>query len=469
MSTIIQNNVLTHQDTGIVSGTVSRFTTHESVFTTVIENLTTAAVTVDAGSIITPKLYQFRLISGDDALISLDGGGTFPIRLSGEDDMTNLRVNFEGKREITSITTGADTAGNRSGDYIDLTDRNGTVRVWFNMSTATAATGSITYGTPAVAIKATGVLTLTANPTDGETVVVGATTYTFKPNPGDMATPNNVLMGGTASESIDNLIAAITFDGGAGTNEGTLYGTGTVANASATATAGAGDTMNAEALTAGHAGNSIATTETLANGSWTNATLTGGFNRTAVVVNGTTFSYVASAPGANEFSTIGELNTLVNALASISSTSNGTVITITADTAGAAGNAITLALGANTTGTLSVSGATLTGGADASTPPATPGGGRLLPVVYAYGDTADTIAAALSAALDADDEFISTVASDVVTVTDQHIGTRTDVADGAGGSATGWTLSVTQQGAAGLVVQMKSVGTSQVVATVVPN
>lgn len=119
---------------------------------------------------------------------------------------------------------------------------------------------------------ATGTLTLTSVPGDAETVTLGSTVYTFNTVLGGA---NSVLIGGSASAAIDNLVAAIT--GGAG--EGTVYGTGTVANADATAVAGAGDTMDATGLILS---NNITSTETLSLGSWTGVTLTGaagaGFN-----------------------------------------------------------------------------------------------------------------------------------------------------------------------------------------------
>jgi hypothetical protein len=82
-------------------------------------------------------------------------------------------------------------------------------------------------------------------------------------------------------------------------------------------------------------------------------------NGDTVTVNGTVLTKAASL-GAAAFSTIAELNTLINALANISSVSDGSVITITADEPGTAGNAYTLARAG--TGTLAVSGATFSGG-----------------------------------------------------------------------------------------------------------
>lgn len=118
--------------------------------------------------------------------------------------------------------------------------------------------------------QAVGTLTWTANANNNETVVLGATTYTYKNVLTGAA--NEVLIGATTADSITNLKAAINAEAGAGT----LYGTGTVANASASCTSVTATTNVVAALSAGTAGNSIASTETLTNGSWGGATLSGG-------------------------------------------------------------------------------------------------------------------------------------------------------------------------------------------------
>jgi hypothetical protein len=130
--------------------------------------------------------------------------------------------------------------------------------------------------------RATGTLTLTANAGDTETVTIGGLTYTFQTTLVDAA--NNVLIGATASDSIDNLIAAIMGTAGAGTT----YGTGTPVNTSATAAAGAGDTMDVTAKAPGTAGNNVATTETLTNGSFGAATLAGAVSAVRGIEKGQT-------------------------------------------------------------------------------------------------------------------------------------------------------------------------------------
>ncbi len=123
---------------------------------------------------------------------------------------------------------------------------------------------------------ATTILTFTGVALDGEVVVLGGTTYTFETVLTD--SPNFVLIGAAATDDIDNLIAAI--ENGAG--EGTLYGTGTVANTDVDAAVGAGDTMEVTADVAGAAGNAIVSTTDLTNASFPFGTLTGGLDETDV-------------------------------------------------------------------------------------------------------------------------------------------------------------------------------------------
>ena len=92
----------------------------------------------------------------------------------------------------------------------------------------------------------------------------------------------NVLIGGSASTTLDNLIDAINLGAGAGTD----YATSMTLHSTVSAAAGAGDTMVATAKAGGTAGNSLATTETLGDvlSIWDAATLgttTAGVNPTA--------------------------------------------------------------------------------------------------------------------------------------------------------------------------------------------
>ncbi|MBW2635981.1 MAG: hypothetical protein JRC86_00390 [Deltaproteobacteria bacterium] len=87
-----------------------------------------------------------------------------------------------------------------------------------------------------------------------------------------VAVANDVIIGGSAELSIDNLVSAV--NGTAG--EGTTYGTGTVAHTTVDGTKSAADEFTATAKTAGHAGNAYASTTDVGNASWAAATLLGG-------------------------------------------------------------------------------------------------------------------------------------------------------------------------------------------------
>jgi hypothetical protein len=137
---------------------------------------------------------------------------------------------------------------------------------------------------------ATGVLTIGTNPLADATVTIDTTVYTFKAS---ASAAYEVTIGADKDESAANLNAAIN----AGAGAGTLYGEDTAAHPSVSSAEGAGTTLDITALTAGAAGNSIATTETLADGSFGAATLTGGVSESNVL----TASSHGFADGAGPF------------------------------------------------------------------------------------------------------------------------------------------------------------------------
>ena len=132
----------------------------------------------------------------------------------------------------------------------------------------TKRTGTVQLG--GIIGKAT--LTLTGNASNTQTVVIGSKTYTFQTVLTNV--DGNVLIGATASDSIDNLIAAINL----GSGSGTKYAAATTAHPldvlpnSIIASAGTGDTMDIVINQDTNA--SVATTETLTNGSWGASTAT---------------------------------------------------------------------------------------------------------------------------------------------------------------------------------------------------
>lgn len=153
-------------------------------------------------------------------------------------------------------------------EYIDDSSSRNSENFEVSRGILTKRIGSNVLG----GIIAKGTLTLTGNALNTETVVIGAKTYTFQTVLTNVN--GNVLIGATASDSIDNLIAAINLGSGAGTT----YAAATTAHPlqslpnSIIASAGAGDTM--DIVVNQSSTTSIASTETLTNGSWGAATLT---------------------------------------------------------------------------------------------------------------------------------------------------------------------------------------------------
>lgn len=118
-------------------------------------------------------------------------------------------------------------------------------------------------------IAASGSIGFSGNPADGDTVTVGATTYTFKTT---MAAANDIKLGSSQTASIATLVKVINGTGASGTD----YFTGTTTpNASASASS-SGSEVTITAKSAGTAGNSVALAATGSAMSASGSTLEGG-------------------------------------------------------------------------------------------------------------------------------------------------------------------------------------------------
>lgn len=151
--------------------------------------------------------------------------------------------------------------------------------------TAVTATGYVTIASTtgwyagargAITKQAVGTLTAAGNFANTETVTIGTKVYTFQTILTNV--DGNVLIGASASDSLDNLIAAINLGAGAGAT----YAAATTLNADVTAAAGAGDTMVVTSKLPGTS--TTATTETSGTASWAATTLTGGLANRSVVI-----------------------------------------------------------------------------------------------------------------------------------------------------------------------------------------
>lgn len=107
--------------------------------------------------------------------------------------------------------------------------------------------------------------TLTGQPTPGDTVTVGAITYTFVTALSNPGVANEVLVGGTMAATLYNLASAINQDWGEGVN----FGEGTSANSNAVAWFSLNVLVVADTNLPSA---TFATTRSCANGSWPDTT-----------------------------------------------------------------------------------------------------------------------------------------------------------------------------------------------------
>jgi flagellin len=174
--------------------------------------------------------------------------------IKAEIDRIGTNTTFNGTAVFSSSATNVYLSDSTSGGY----------------STISVTTGALSSLGIGLGANASNVLSAIANPAATKTVTIGTQAYTFVATLTGAA--NEVLVGGTTAASLSNLAAAV--NGGVGA--GVAYGTGTVANTSATAVAGA-STVTFTAKVAGTGGNAVATSTTDANMGFSGgATMTGG-------------------------------------------------------------------------------------------------------------------------------------------------------------------------------------------------
>ena len=215
------------------------------------------------------------MVTGDGSVQVYANGGTLPTGLSAATDYFIIR------KSGTEFALATSRANALAGTEVSLSaDAAGAVQVdihtmfKINPNPDNAAAGVLSSFNRCEGVAANETLTFTANPLTTETVTIDAKVYTFQTVLTDV--DGNVFIGASASDSLDNLVAAITLGAGAGT----LYAASTTAHPTATAVQGAGDTMVATALATGTIGNALATTVTVTGGTWGAATMSGGTDPT---------------------------------------------------------------------------------------------------------------------------------------------------------------------------------------------
>jgi hypothetical protein len=137
-----------------------------------------------------------------------------------------------------------------------------------------AAITSWTAIAPVTAAAASQVLTTTGASTTAETITIGSKVYTLQDTLTNV--DGHVKRSGTIATDLANLVKAINLTGVAGTD----YAAATTINSQVSAVSGA-TTLTVTSKVVGAASNSIATTETMTNGSWGNTTLLGGLDAVA--------------------------------------------------------------------------------------------------------------------------------------------------------------------------------------------
>lgn len=201
------------------------------------------------------RVQQWMLldvVAAPAASMYVNASPTDPVKLTFLPWVTTALAH--GTNQLSVGNAGSPTA------YVNVTSL-GSTGLGTSVSYVLTANTNVTASLTSAAIAASLLLTFTGIGVAGDTVTIGATTYTYAASAG---AANTVVVGGATANSVANLISAINASAGAGTT----YGTGTVANASASAAAGAGTTILVTAKTAGTAGNSIAVASSLTHGSW---------------------------------------------------------------------------------------------------------------------------------------------------------------------------------------------------------
>lgn len=115
----------------------------------------------------------------------------------------------------------------------------------------------------------TATLTLTANPTAGETVTIGGVVYTFR---AALAAAYDVLIGAAGTNTRDNLLNAIN----KGAGEGSTYGTGTVQHPQVVAASNGTLAIDLTARKTTAATGTVALAETSGVASWNRSVMADG-------------------------------------------------------------------------------------------------------------------------------------------------------------------------------------------------
>jgi flagellar hook protein FlgE len=249
---------------------------------TVALPLPTAGQTVTVGG----TVYTFaNAINGgsaaDTVLIGPDVQSTLSNLMDAINDNTANDYATAGAGATYSSVASANasaTASNPTGSSLTLTAipigaaDNGSISTLTNWTGGSFGATDLAGGVDAQT--ATGAYTVPIPlPTAGQTVTVGATTYTFVGSVAALTAPDDVLIGPDVTTTLANLASAIN---ATPAGAGVTYATGTTANTSVTATGSTSSALTLQAIQSGSVGNSVATATNWTGGSFGAGDLTGG-------------------------------------------------------------------------------------------------------------------------------------------------------------------------------------------------
>lgn len=261
-------------------------------------------------------------------------------------------TNLNGVASVIEDALGGDATCTWNGSYFVV--RSATT------GAGAAATGSVTLDTnPSYGVQASGTITLTGQPSNGDTVTIKGTAVTFvtgTPSGNQVQIKGSTALTSAAlqtflEESADSNLAAATYSTISLVTTVTARAYGTAGNSYGLSKSGANITVSGS-------GN-----------------LAGGIAADTLTINGTAFTFVRSNPTGNQIlvgPTVAQTAANVQTTLAASEDSNvteatysttGTVTTVTAVDLGTDGNSFTLA---ESSSHITISGATLTGGAEPS-------------------------------------------------------------------------------------------------------
>lgn len=245
------------------------------------------------GSVLTPTTraqVQDMILHSTNSIVISD---SFNIMRTLSADAQNLTLTTNGPGVGASSLSGELNLGSSSifwqsslPNVRNLTN-NGAIRTANQANFGNPLVVNVTPASPAVAAAGTLSQSGSANVAANDSVTIGASQYVFVTTLQNGKT-NQVNIANTFDGSMNNLIAAINHAAGSGAQ----YSTGTKTNPQVQAGVLAGHAFTVTALTAGAAGNAIATTTTSTHLTWNgNASLAGGVDYVAASTNAVTFPY----------------------------------------------------------------------------------------------------------------------------------------------------------------------------------